>query len=72
MKNRAKILWLWREQRLEQVWINLISNAIKYTGEGGLITVTVKKASREVEVSIEDTGYGMSKEVVHIYLNVLS
>ena len=56
------------EQRLEQVWINLISNAIKYTGEGGLITVAVKKASREVEVSIEDTGYGMSKEVVsHIF-----
>lgn len=67
-KPRKDIMVYGDEQRLEQVWINLISNAIKYTGEGGLITVTVKKASREVEVSIEDTGYGMSKEVVsHIF-----
>ena len=67
-KPRKDIMVYGDEQRLEQVWINLISNAIKYTGEGGLITVAVKKASREVEVSIEDTGYGMSKEVVsHIF-----
>lgn len=56
------------EQRLEQVWINVIGNAIKYTNTGGLITVTVKKTSKEVEVSVEDTGSGMSKEVVsHIF-----
>ena len=56
------------EQRLEQVWINIISNAIKYTDKGGLITIRVKKTSREVEVSIEDTGHGMSKEVIsHIF-----
>ena len=40
------------------------SNAIKYTDKGGLITIRVKKTSREVEVSIEDTGHGMSKEVI--------
>lgn len=34
------------EQRLEQVWINIISNAIKYTDKGGLITIRVKKTSR--------------------------
>lgn len=67
-KPRKDIMVYGDEQRLEQVWINLISNAIKYTGNGGLITVEVKKTSREVEVSIEDTGYGMSKEVVsHIF-----
>lgn len=56
------------EQRLEQVWSNIISNAIKYTNEGGLITITMKKNSKDIEVSIEDTGIGMSKEVVsHIF-----
>ncbi|WP_195946420.1 HAMP domain-containing sensor histidine kinase [Faecalibacillus intestinalis] len=56
------------EQRLEQVWTNIISNSIKYTNEGGLITITMKKNSKDIEVSIEDTGIGMSKEVVsHIF-----
>lgn len=56
------------EQRLEQVWTNIISNAIKYTNEGGLITITMKKSSKDIEVSIEDTGIGMSKEIVsHIF-----
>lgn len=56
------------EQRLEQVWANIISNAIKYTNEGGLITITMKKNSKDIEISIEDTGIGMSKEVVsHIF-----
>lgn len=67
-KPRKDIMITGDEQRLEQVWINIISNAIKYTDNGGLITVRVKKTSKEVEVSIEDTGRGMSKEVIsHIF-----
>lgn len=56
------------EQRMEQVWTNIISNAIKYTNDGGLITITMKRTVKEVEVDIEDTGIGMSKEVIsHIF-----
>ncbi|MFR7590835.1 MAG: ATP-binding protein [Longibaculum sp.] len=56
------------ESRLEQVWINLVNNAIKYTNENGVVTITVKKTSKEVEVMIEDTGVGMSKEAIsHIF-----
>ncbi len=56
------------ESRLEQVWINLVNNAIKYTNENGVVTMTVKKTSKEVEVMIEDTGVGMSKEAIsHIF-----
>ena len=56
------------ESRLEQVWINLINNAIKYTQDNGVVMVHVKKTSKEVEVSIEDTGVGMSKEAIsHIF-----
>lgn len=56
------------EARLEQVWMNLVNNAIKYTNENGVVTIQVKKTSKVVEVSIEDTGVGMSKEAVsHIF-----
>lgn len=56
------------EARLEQVWINLVNNAIKYTNENGVVTIEVKKTTKEVEVSIADTGVGMSKEAIsHIF-----
>lgn len=56
------------QARMEQVWINLISNAIKYTNEHGVVTVTIKKTMNEIEVSIEDTGVGMSKaDIAHIF-----
>jgi len=56
------------EARLEQVWINLVNNAIKYTDENGVVTISVKKTSKEVEVAIADTGVGMSKEAIsHIF-----
>lgn len=56
------------ENRMEQVWINLISNAIKYTNNGGVVTIKVKKNLKEVIVTIEDTGIGMSKEALqHIF-----
>lgn len=56
------------ESRLEQVWINLINNAIKYTQDDGVVMIHVKKTSKEVEVAIEDTGVGMSKEAIsHIF-----
>ena len=56
------------ESRLEQVWINLINNAIKNTQDDGVVMIHVKKTSKEVEVAIEDTGVGMSKEAIsHIF-----
>ncbi|MCD7840570.1 MAG: HAMP domain-containing histidine kinase [Erysipelotrichaceae bacterium] len=56
------------EARLEQVWINLINNAIKYTNDNGIVTINVKKTVLGVEVSVQDTGIGMSKEAIsHIF-----
>ena len=56
------------EARLEQVWINLVNNAIKYTNEHGVVTVSVKRTLKEIEVKIQDTGVGMSREAIsHIF-----
>ena len=56
------------EARLEQVWTNLLNNAIKYTDDHGVVTIDMKKTAKFVEVSIQDTGIGMSKEAIsHIF-----
>lgn len=49
-------------QLLGPIWENLFSNAVKYTGEGGIITVRLRETETEVEVTVADTGIGMSAE----------
>ncbi|MFO7152023.1 MAG: ATP-binding protein [Bacillota bacterium] len=48
--------------KMEQVFQNVLSNAIKYTSEGGRIFVKGEKAGNQVCVSVEDTGIGIPKE----------
>jgi PAS domain S-box-containing protein len=52
--------------RLEQVIVNLLNNAAKYTDEGGHIWLTVKQEDREVEVvlRVRDTGVGIVPELL--------
>lgn len=52
--------------RLEQVLGNLVSNAIKFTPEGGTITLSATIAERDVLFSVEDTGKGIAKEYQEI------
>jgi len=48
---------------LKNIFINLISNAIKFTPEGGKITLSTERVGRHVRVSVTDTGLGISQEV---------
>lgn len=50
---------------LNLVLRNLLSNAIKYTPENGAVSVETADLEVGVEVSIQDTGVGMPKEVLH-------
>ena len=48
--------------KLERVLDNLLDNALKYTPEGGLITVVVRPVDGQVEVRVTDTGPGIPLE----------
>ena len=47
--------------RVRQVLINLIDNAIKYSPDGGTVTVRVRKRRRVVELRVSDEGIGISE-----------
>ncbi|HTB31047.1 MAG TPA: PAS domain-containing sensor histidine kinase [Bacteroidia bacterium] len=42
---------------------NIVSNALKHTGDGGSITVTAREKEDKIIVEIKDTGIGMTKEI---------
>jgi signal transduction histidine kinase len=53
---------------LEIVWNNLISNAVKFTPEGGATTVKMKNEGGFAIVTVSDTGCGMDAETLkHIF-----
>ncbi len=49
---------------MQEVWINLISNSIKYTNNNGKINISLKQMEEEIIFVIEDNGIGMSEEQV--------
>jgi signal transduction histidine kinase len=48
--------------RLNQVFINVISNALKYTDKGGTVFVGLQKEAQDVVVTVRDNGMGIRKE----------
>src|SRR5690606_22181007 len=49
-------------ERIEQVLTNLVDNAVKYSPEGGTITIGGKVTADEVIVSVGDEGIGLEPE----------
>ena len=49
-------------ERIEQVLVNLLSNALKFTQEGEVCLATARAGEGEVEVSVSDTGVGIAPE----------
>jgi signal transduction histidine kinase/ActR/RegA family two-component response regulator len=54
--------------RLQQVVWNLLSNAIKFTPKGGRVRVTLENVNSHVEISVDDSGCGVSPEFLpHLF-----
>lgn len=58
-----KVEYLGDEELLQQVWINLLANAIKFSKKNTMIKVSLRKEEEGVEVKIIDQGIGMSEEI---------
>ena len=50
------------QRRLHQVIFNLVSNAVKYSNEGGMIQIRVKQEKLKAVLIVEDQGIGMAEE----------
>lgn len=50
------------KDKMSQVIVNLLSNALKYTPEGGKVEVNIKGAEDTTEISIKDSGNGIPPE----------
>ena len=50
--------------RLEQVMVNLLTNAAKYTDQGGHIWLTVQQEGEEAVLRVRDTGVGIAPEIL--------
>jgi signal transduction histidine kinase len=50
------------ERKIKQILLNLLSNAVKFTPEGGRIGIHARQVNGAIEISVSDTGIGISPE----------
>lgn len=60
--NKKPIVIKADQQRIEQVLINLITNAVKYSPGGDKVIITTELADKKVKVSVQDFGIGIDKD----------
>jgi PAS domain S-box-containing protein len=54
--------------RLQQVFSNLLSNAMKFTAKGGRVQIRLERINSHVEISVSDTGEGIEPEFLpHVF-----
>lgn len=50
------------EDKLTQALINLVSNSLKFTPEGGTVSMTLRDEGAEISIAVADTGIGIAEE----------
>ncbi|MDD5110542.1 MAG: PAS domain S-box protein [Patescibacteria group bacterium] len=56
--------------RLEQIVVNLLNNAAKYTSPGGKIWLTVGASNHQAKISVRDTGIGIESDIIRDTFNL--
>ncbi len=65
---KEKITLYFDREKLEKILINLISNALKFTPEGGQILVEIQNKDQHLNINIKDNGMGIpEKDLVFIF-----
>ena len=57
-----RVEYLGSEPMMRHVWDNLISNAVKFNPQGGLVRIRLEKKGRQIRFMIEDSGPGIGEE----------
>ena len=66
--DRQQVMAVIDKDRIEQVLMNVLSNAIKYTQEGGRIDIDVLQAGKEAQLIVADNGIGIpEKELSRVF-----
>jgi len=65
---RHRLLVWGTEEGLSRIFVNLVSNAVKYTPAGGTVIVTMRRAEGRAQVEVADTGIGIPEEALpHLF-----
>ena len=63
-----RVSYLGNEQMMRHVWDNLISNAVKFSPQGGKVKLCLSQKARKLTFTVEDQGPGLSEEAQkHIF-----
>ena len=57
-----RVSYLGNEQMMRHVWDNLISNAVKFSPQGGMVKLRLTQKARKLIFTIEDQGPGLSED----------
>jgi signal transduction histidine kinase len=50
------------ERKLKQILVNLLTNAVKFTPDGGRVDVTARREHADIVIAVADTGIGIAPE----------
>ncbi len=68
MSDVDEVKFYFNEQLMSHVWHNLFDNAVKFTPDGGFISVSCRQSGNRIIVEITDSGCGISEEAIpHIF-----